>query len=399
MFQNHLVQDLIPFWNKLRDDTFGGFYGYVDGNGKPDPKREKGVILNSRILWFYSSAYLLLRDPQLLGMAEHAYRFMVEHCVDGRYGGVFWSVHYDGSVCDDTKHCYNQAFAIYALSAYYRASGDKAALNQAYELYRIIESKCKDAGGYLEAFHRDFTPAGNDKLSENGVLASRTMNTLLHVLEAYTELYRADSFDRIGDSIREILHCFKNKIYDSDKKMCQVFFDEVYHSLIDLDSYGHDIEASWLLDRACEVLADDVCSREMQPVIDGLAEGALEHAIDTGLIAMNNECENGIVSTRKIWWVQAEAVIGFYNAYEHHREQPEYRALSEHIWEFIQKYVIDGSTREWIEEIEDVSSIDRSQALVHPWKCPYHNGRMCMEMFTRLENNNPGVTRDSAPVK
>lgn len=201
VFKEHLEKNLIPFWNKLKDEENGGFYGYVGSDGKPDTKSVKGIILNSRILWFYSTAYQLLKKTELLEMADHAYKFLTDFCFDSQYGGVYWSVNYDGTVCDDTKHTYNQSFAIYALSAYYQASGKKDALNMAYVLYRVIEEKCRDENGYLEAFRRDFTPSSNEKLSENGVLAERTMNTLLHVLEAYSELYKADTFYAVGDSI------------------------------------------------------------------------------------------------------------------------------------------------------------------------------------------------------
>lgn len=383
-FENHLTENLIPFWNCLKDETNGGFYGYVDGEGKPDIHADKGVILNSRILWFYSSAYLILQDEQLLAMAEHAYQFLVEFCMDSRYGGVYWSLHYDGSLADDTKHTYNQAFAIYALSAYYRASHQKEALHYAYELYRVIEEHCLDEGGYLEAFHRDFTPAENDKLSENGVIATRTMNTLLHILEAYTELYQADHFEVVGNSIRNILTRFRKQIYNTEKKICDVFFDESYHSLIALESFGHDIEASWLIDRACEVLNDAACKEKMQPMIHALAESSYRNGMDFSMQAMNHESENGRVDSKKVWWVEAESVTGFYNAYQEQPEKTEYLQTAEAIWDFIKTNVIDRNSGEWIENINNVSRIDRKQALVHPWKCPYHNGRMCMEMMQRL---------------
>lgn len=244
VFQEHLEKNLIPFWNRMKDEINGGFYGYADAKGDPDVKSVKGVILNSRILWFYSSAYQLLHKQEQLEMADHAYRFLVDNCFDSQYGGVYWSVNYDGTVCDNTKHTYNQAFAIYALSAYYQASHSKEALNLAYVLYRVIEEKCRDSNGYLEAFRRDFTLSSNEKLSENGVLAERTMNTLLHVLEAYSELYHADPFYEVGDSVRSILRLFEKKIYNSEKHICDVFFDLDYHTLIDLESFGHDIETS-----------------------------------------------------------------------------------------------------------------------------------------------------------
>lgn len=386
-FREHLENNLIPFWNRLQDRKNGGFYGYADCKGTPDPASVKGVILNSRILWFYSSAYQLLQQPKLLEMADHAYRFLAGHCLDNQYGGVYWSVNCDGSVCDDTKHTYNQAFAIYALSAYYRAGHKEEALDLAYTLYRIMEEKCSDDGGYLEAFHRDFTPASNEKLSENGVLAERTMNTLLHVLEAYTGLYQADSSAEVGDSIRNILRLFSEKIYDSEKQICDVFFDLNYHSLIDLESFGHNIETSWLIDRGCHVLGDPAYKKMMQPMISGLAASAYRNAYDSLQHGLNNEREGNQIDRQKIWWVQAEAVVGFYNAWQRDPQKTEYLQTAEEIWQFIQHTVIDPESGEWIESIPpDDQKPDPEQALVHPWKCPYHNGRMCMEMIARLQS-------------
>lgn len=384
VFQEHLEDNLIPFWNRLKDEENGGFYGYVDSDGRPDARSVKGVILNSRILWFYSSAYLLLKKEELLHMADHAYDFLVNHCLDSQHGGVYWSVNYDGTVCDDTKHTYNQAFAIYALSAYYQAGRRRDALNNAYALYRIIEEKCSDCDGYLEAFHRDFTPASNEKLSENGVLAERTMNTLLHVLEAYSELYKADHFLSVGDSIRRILNLFEGKIYNSHKQICDVFFDRGYHSLIDLESFGHNIEASWLIDRGCSILGDEACKEKMLPVIRGLAQSAYDNAFDRTWHAMYNEREGSKIDRQKIWWVQAESVVGFYNAYQKDPKRVEYQQASRQIWEFIQQHMVDAKTGEWIETIPANNIPNPRLPLVHPWKCPYHNGRMCMEMIQRL---------------
>ncbi len=383
-FKKHLESDIIPFWNKLRDEKYGGFFGYADGEGRPDREAVKGVILNNRILWFYSTAYKTLKNPELLEMANHAYQFLVEHCFDSWYGGVYWSVNFDGKACEDMKHTYNQAFAVYALSAYYDASGKKEALSFAYSLYRTIETQCRDEGGYLEAFCRDFSPTSNEKLSENGVMAERTMNTLLHVLEAYSELYRVDGFAKVGDSIRWILHLFHEKIYNPEKKICEVFFDHEYRTLIDLESYGHDIETSWLIDRACEVLRDEMLYVQMRPMILGLAEAVYENAIDEECRAVNNERENDKVDRQKIWWVQGEAVVGFYNAYQSNPQEEKYRKMSEDVWNFIQNRVIDKKSGEWYETIPYHGEADVTAPLAHPWKCPYHNGRMCMEMMKRL---------------
>ena len=223
----------------------------------------------------------------------------------------------------------------------------------------------------------------NEKLSENGVIAERTMNTLLHIMEAYTELYKADGFYAVGDSIREILRIFKFKVYNSDKKICDVFFDKYYHSLIELESYGHDIEASWLIDRACQVLGDKAYYTEMLPVINQLAERAYENGIDMQNKAMNNECENGKVSAKKVWWVQAEGVVGFLNAFQRYNN-PSYLEIAKSLWEYIKDSIIDKREGgEWYSQVFENGAPDMKKPTVDPWKCPYHNGRMCLEVIKR----------------
>lgn len=382
-FKNHIKCNLIPFWDSLLDEEHGGFYGYVDFDGNVDKTGEKGVILNSRILWFYSTAYRLFGDKKLLEMADHAYEFLTNKCIDSRFGGVYWSLDYKGEVKDSIKHTYNQAFAIYALSAYYDACKRTEALTMAYVLFNIIEEKCRDKYGYLEAFNRDFTPASNEKLSENGVMAERTMNTLLHVIEAYTELYRVDGFDEVSDALKSALDLFRDRIYNTEKKICDVFFDKRYNSLIDLESYGHDIEASWLIDRALLVLGDEKYNEKMGSMTDELSCTVYDNAIDRNQFALNNERENDVINTDKIWWMQAEAVIGFYNSYEKNHDE-KYRIASEKIWKFINESVIDKKTGEWYEIVKS-DGTPVKKPMVQPWKCPYHNGRMCMEMICRIE--------------
>ncbi len=383
-FRDHLKNELIPFWNKLRDEENGGFYGYVGADLSVDKQADKGVILNSRILWFYSSSYLLLKDAEMLEMAGHAFSFLKEKCLDSEYGGVYWSMKYDGTPSDDTKHTYNQAFAIYALNAYYNASGDREAMDLAYRLYDIIEDTCRDEGGYLEAFLRDFRPDSNEKLSENGVIAERTMNTLLHVLEAYTELYRTDRDSRVGAAIKRILNQFIDDVYNPGQGILNVFFDRDFNSIIDLESYGHDIEASWLIDRGCDVLGDEELTARIRPVTRILAETAYKNAYDSQLHALYNEREGEAVDRQKVWWVQAETIIGFYNAWQNNPELTYLRQAASDIWQFVQDNIIDRRCGEWIENLLPDGSVDNHRGIVHLWKCPYHNGRMCIEMVRRL---------------
>ena len=379
--RTELVLRIVPFWKKLRDNEHGGYYGYMDFNLQVDKKYEKGCILNSRILWFFSNAYLTLQEKELLDEADHAYLFMKNYCKDAENGGVFWSVTYDGKVADSTKHTYNQAFAIYALSSYYAASGKEEALEFARELFRIIETTCTDSYGYLESFTGDWQPEDNDKLSENGLLADKTMNTLLHVLEAYTELYRVAPSEEVGQALRKILREFQSKVYNKETHRLEVFFDEKMNTISDLYSYGHDIEASWLLDRAAEVLGDKQIQDETYAYTTQIAEEVYKQALQNG--AMNNECFNGVVDTTRVWWVQAEAMVGFYNCYQKTRDV-KYQTITEVLWRYIQEYIIDkreGS--EWFWDLNEHGEPESRKPIVEPWKCPYHNGRMCMEMIRR----------------
>ncbi|MBR2055251.1 MAG: AGE family epimerase/isomerase, partial [Clostridia bacterium] len=216
MFANemktHLTKKILPFWMNLKDDDFGGYYGLVKEDLTLKKDAMKGCILNSRILWTFSTAARILKDERYLPYAKQAFDFM-EKFMDKERGGVIWSVTFDGKPIDTTKHTYCQAFAVYGLAAYYRATGEKKALERAMDLYRVIEDKCRDEGGYGEAFQIDFSPESNEKLSENGVMASRTMNTLLHVLEAYAELYRAGGDETVKKAAKDALECFLKVMY------------------------------------------------------------------------------------------------------------------------------------------------------------------------------------------
>lgn len=380
--KDHLTQKLIPFWEGLRDEENGGFYGYMGYDLTVDRKYEKGCILNSRILWFFSNAYLCLGKENLLDNARHAYEFLKEYCLDKEYGGIYWSVTYDGKALDTTKHTYNQAFAIYALSSYYDASGDEEALRLAYELQQLIEEKCRDEYGYLEAFTRTFAPEENDKLSENGVLAEKTMNTLLHVMEAYTELYRVGKKEAVAKCLCYMLDLVADKVYNPVLGRQEVFFDKYWNTLIDLYSYGHDIETAWLVDRALEILGKPEYTAKISPITRTITENIYTRAyVKHSLL---NEAEDGVDDTTRVWWGQAEAIVGFVNGYQKNPEKECYLKAAEDLWNYICEYVIDK--REGSEWFWSVDGENRpiEKPIVEPWKCPYHNGRMCIEVIRRL---------------
>ncbi|MBO5209031.1 MAG: AGE family epimerase/isomerase [Lachnospiraceae bacterium] len=378
----HLVDGIIPFWKKLRDDEFGGYYGWMDYDLNVDKKAVKGCILNSRITWFFANAYMLLKDESLLEEAKHGYEFMQKYCVDKEKGGVYWSVQYDGAPEDTTKHTYNQAFSIYALSSYYDASKDKSTLDTAMELFHIIENRCMDEIGYKEAFDREFVEIENDKLSENGVIADKTMNTLLHVFEAYTELYRVSHDSDVKKRLEWILDTIAEKIYNPKLHRQEVFFDREMNSILDLHSYGHDIETTWLIQRGVDVLGDKSYQDKMLPIILDLTNQVYKVAFDGHSLA--NECEKGVVDQNRIWWVQAETIVGFLNGYKLAPERTEYLDAAKATWNFIKEYVIDKrSGSEWFWDVTEEGKSVSGKPIVEPWKCPYHNGRMCIEVIRR----------------
>lgn len=380
----HLLNDIIPFWKNLRDDEFGGYYGYMDYDLKVDKKAVKGCILNSRITWFFANAYTLLKDESLLEEAKHGFAFMKDHCMDKENGGIFWSMKYDGTPEDTTKHTYNQAFSIYALSSYYEATGDEEALAMAKELFHIIETKCTDEIGYKEAFDKEFHEVENDKLSENGVIAEKTMNTLLHVFEAYTELYRVAKLPEVKERLEWIMDTFADKVYNPKLHRQEVFFDRNMNTILDLHSYGHDIETAWLMDRGVEVLGEKKYEEKMTPITKDLTAEIYKVAFDGHSLA--NECEKGVVNVHRIWWVQAETVIGFLNGWQKDPSKTEYLEAAKSEWQFIKDHVMDkrqGS--EWFWEVDPSGKPYEGRPIVEPWKCPYHNGRMCFEVIRRLE--------------
>lgn len=393
----HLTQDLIPFWKNLRDDEYGGYYGWMDFNHTLDKKAVKGCILNSRITWFFSNAYTLLKDEQLLEEARHGFTFLKERCWDRENGGVYWSVQYDGAPEETLKHTYNQAFSIYALSSYYEASKDGEALQMAYQLYELIETKMRDRLGYREAFDESFHEIDNDKLSENDIMARKTMNTLLHVFEAYTELYRVGRNPEVKEKLMWIMDLFAEKVYNPELHRQEVFFDDKWNTLLDLHSYGHDIETAWLMDRGVEVVGEEAYMKKMYPITGDLTRQIYETAFDGSSLA--NECDRGVVDTDRIWWVQAETLLGFLNGYEKSGRESEkakkYLQAVLNVWEYIKVHVIDhrpgdSAGREWY-EVVDAEGECYEKPMVQPWKCPYHNGRMCMEVMKRLGAEVPGI--------
>ena len=372
-----LEQKILPFWEKLKDDSFGGFFGYMDEDLRLEPKADKGCILNSRILWTFSEAARILDRERYLPFAQQAYRFL-SRFEDPENGGVFWSVTFDGTPADTTKHTYCQAFAIYGLAAYYRLTGDAEALEKSKALFWVIETKCRDEGGYLEALKADFTPESNEKLSENGVMASRTMNTLLHVIEAYAELYRARADEEVRVAGEAALKQCLQTVYNPEKRRMEVFFDAEFRPLLDMQSYGHDIEGSWLLWDAAETMIAPEGREPFRKMCLDLMASSTERALtDHGL---HYEIVDGSVNTIRAWWPQAEALLGLAFGWQETKDPIRVEQMLAQ-WKYIREVIVDPRDGgEWFNEVrEDGTSIGKP--MVEEWKCPYHNGRMCLRLI------------------
>ncbi len=379
--RNELTNHIIPFWDSLEDKENGGFYGFMDNALKLDKNAEKGVILHSRILWFYSNCYLTLKDEKCLEKAKGCYEFMSKYCVDRDNGGVYWMMNADGSVKDDMKHTYCQAFFVYALSSYYDASKDESALKLAMEVFNTIEEKCTDDVAYLEAMSRTWEIVENDALSENGLMADKTMNTTLHLLEAYTELYRVSRDEKVLARLKFQTRIFLDKIFYKEDDRLLVFFDKNLDVIGDIHSYGHDIEATWLLDRACEVMGDDALTAEVSAMNEKIVANIKKLAYRDG--SLLNERDKDEINTWRIWWVQAEAVVGFTNGYQKYNK-PEYLETAKTIWNYIKNNIVDKREGgEWYSQLDANGVPADFKAVVDPWKCPYHNGRMCLEIINR----------------
>ena len=388
--REHLTAKILPFWADLADEENGGFYGWVDKDLVVNRAAHKGCILNSRILWTFATAARVLGDAGWLRQARHAFDFM-ERFEDKQRGGLYWSVTAAGEPLDRTKHTYCQAFAIYGLAAYMRAAGDgdaryAEARDRAMRLFEVIEGPCSDEGGYGEAFEPDFSPVGNEKLSDNpklmerGEVAARTMNTLLHVLEAYAELYRALPDERVRQAGVKCLERFLNVMYSPDKRRLEVFFDKDYRSLLDMQSYGHDIEGSWLMWDAVEALIPEGERAPYREMCLTLAEAVTERAFtDHGL---ENEIVEGEVEHTRIWWVQAETLLGIDNAHRLSGD-PKWQALMDTQWATIQRMIVDPRPKgEWYWSVAP-DGTPTCKPIVEDWKCPYHNGRMCLRLIEK----------------
>ncbi len=381
---SNLTDNILPFWTaRFRDSVNGGFLGRISGEGAEDPSAPKGAILNARILWAFSAAYRVLGRPEYLRSATRAFREIAGRFYDREFGGVYWSLDAQGRPLDTKKQFYAIGFAIYGLSEYARATSDAQAKDLAVSLYRDIEQHSFDPenNGYIEALARDWSPIADMRLSEKDANERKTMNTHLHIIEPYTALYRIWPDEGLKERIRNLLFIFREKIMDRRSGHLQLFFDDSWNSRRDMVSYGHDIEASWLLYEAASVIGEDTGA--LLPDIVKIAAAATEGYVPGAGLMYEMDRSRGSIDADRHWWVQAEAVVGYLNLYQLTGER---QALEKACatWDFIRDHLVDTAGGEWFWSLRADGSTNTADDKAGFWKCPYHNSRMCLEVIERV---------------
>ena len=413
--QDVLENNILRFWlDKMQDDENGGFYGQMTGRGQLIKEADKGAILNARILWSFSAAYRVLGKKEYLEAATRAKEYFISHFIDHEYGGVFWSLDYKGQPKDTKKQFYAIGFAIYGLSEYARATGDHEALDYAIQLYENIEEHALDHvyNGYIEACTREWGVMEDMRLSDLDANYPKSQNTHLHIIEPYTNLYRCmrefqaaqscnyvpaigavlpvaitvpqETFARVEASLRNLIHIFTDHILNPATHHLDLFFEMDWkRGAGHLESYGHDIECSWLMHEAALVLGDKDILNKVEPIVREVAEASSKGLNPDGSMIHEANLDAGTVDDDLHWWVQAENVVGWMNIYQYFGDE---NALQKALrcWEYIKQNLIDKENGEWYWSRHKDGSLNLDDDHAGFWKCPYHNSRMCMEILERF---------------
>ena len=415
--QDVVENNILRFWiDKMVDYENGGFYGRIDGNGVLHPEAEKGAILNARILWSFSAAYRVLRQPDYLEMATRAKDYFIEHFFDHEYGGVYWSVDYQGQPLDTKKQFYAIGFAIYGLAEYARATGDHEALDYALQLFDCVEEHALDPlyNGYIEACTRDWQPMADMRLSDFDANYPKSQNTHLHIIEPYANLYRClleqqravscdyvpvigavlpvsiaipqEMFIRVGAALRNIIGIFLNHILNPETHHLDLFFEMDWtRGAGQLESYGHDIECSWLIHEAALVLGDQDVLAKVEPVVREVAKASEKGLRPDGSMIHEANLDTGHVDDDLHWWVQAENIVGWFNIWQHFGDTEAFGRV-EKCWGYIKSQLIDWDNGEWFWSRHPDGSLNTIDDKAGFWKCPYHNSRMCLEIIERFSD-------------
>lgn len=383
-FQTELKR-ILKFWGtEVLDKENGGFLGRIDHFGKKYVKENKGCILNSRILWTFSSAYRTTKEDIYKSLANKSYHYINTYFTDALNGGVFWELDYQGQPINTRKQAYAQSFALYGYSEYYRATQKVESREKAIALYELIESKFwdKDYSGYIEALSANWESIDDMRLSDKDLNAPKSMNTHLHILEAYSNLHRIWPEKRLKESIIRLLNIFQNFIIDKKTSHFILFFGMDWEVKSTAISYGHDIEGAWLLHEAAHLIADKTLIKNIQETAVALVDLTLKEGLDSDG-SVFNEFSHDVLDKDKHWWPQAEAMVGLMDAYQIN-ENPLYLSHIQQLWTFIKIHIVDHTNGEWFWRVDTNGTPKTTEDKVGFWKCPYHNSRALMELIERI---------------
>lgn len=413
--QDVLTENILRFWlDRMQDQENGGFYGRIDANEVLHKDAEKGAILNARILWSFSAAYRVLGNPEYLEAATRAKDYIIDHFIDREYGGVYWSLDYLGNPLDTKKQFYAIGFAVYGMSEYARATGDREALECALQLFDCIEEYAfdKDNNGYIEACTREWGEIADMRLSELDANFPKSQNTHLHIIEPYANLYRClkeiqassscdyvpvigsvlpievavpqETLMRVEGALRNIINIFTDRILNPETHHLDLFFEMDWtRGAGHLESYGHDIECSWLMHEAALVLGDKDVLAKMEPIVRMVANASEKGLRPDGSMIHEANLDTGHVDDDLHWWVQAENVVGWFNIYQHFGDE-EALEHAGRCWDYIKANIIDYENGEWHWSRHSDGSLNTVDDKAGFWKCPYHNSRMCLEIIERV---------------
>lgn len=385
-YMNEELDSILTYWeNYALDHKQGGFYGSINNDNIPDETAPKGIVLNSRILWTFSAAYSFTKNASHLQLATRAFDYILYHFVDEEYGGVYWSVNSNGKMLDGKKQIYGLAFCIYGCAEFYKVTKDPEALRLANDLFEMIEhSRDTEKGGYIEAFSREWQPLADLRLSEKDDNERKTMNTHLHIIEAYANLYVVSPTNTIRERIIDLLEIFDGYIINKTTHHLNLFMDDDWNVRSSLRSFGHDIEAAWLLLECAEIINYTLYIDRFKQLSIDLADAASEGLDTDGGLWYEYEPQENKLIKEKHSWPQAEAMIGFLNAYQLTGEE-KYLDHSLNSWKFISDHIRNNENGEWYWGVYDDYTIMNKEKAGF-WKCPYHNSRACMEVIRRIEN-------------
>lgn len=380
------LEAITRYWvNYSVDEEFGGFVGQRNHKNELVEKSNKGIILNARILWSFSAIANYSKQPELHKLMDRAFTYLHNQFRDKEHGGVFWKLNYTGKPVVKKKQIYAQAFVIYGLAEYYTATKNEDAKAWAIELFNRIEKHAydKEHAGYIEAFEEDWSPINDMRLSEKDQNAAKTMNTHLHILEAYTSLLKIHPTEQVKKSLANLINLFLEKFLNTDYNF-ELFFDHQWNLLSDAVSYGHDIETLWLLVEGAKVTEDQELINKTKQIAPHIADRFLERGYITGKGVLNEEDrKTGHIDTDRHWWPQAEAMVGLFYANQILPKQKYNQAIVD-IWEFTKKNIIDSKNGEWFFRVDDKNNPYTQEDKLGMWKCPYHNSRACIVLLENL---------------